>query len=418
MARVAALVVVGLLVGALGAGGVTAYLQDDEMVVTLAVDPELDEERVDPGESVVVDVELTVHGDFGDVPMALSADGTTVVNETVDVEETDSMELSWETPEEPAIVDVDLEVHVQNRTFVEPVGQVVIGEPVVDDLAIAVPSWLPAGDVRDYVTTDTGIEATVDGETVPVEELATISANGTEIDRVADWPSVDHGETVTLEASFLGETTTATVPVVDDPAALEMHITDDRLYAGAETTITIGPAENEEPAPEPRNIRSTNESIATVDYPTITGHLPGEVNVTIQPSPPFGDSYEWPITVEPSPVELTIEPGTDELAVGETTTVGVHATTVAGDTEEVTFPAELTIENETVLGYDDGQLVGLEPGETELLADYEWRTTNVTIVVEPAEDGLPGPGILLVATCVVLGSALATVSRRTHEGRG
>lgn len=407
----------GLLAGVLTAGGAMASLTDDtEAHSFLSADPELAEDHVDPGETVVVDVELFDYGDnYESVSLALAVDGTPVHNETVSLAEEGSVRLEWVTPTEPTVADLHLEVSVENRTSIEPVGLVTVGEPDVDTLELEVPNWLLADDLTEFFWSgEKGIEATIDGETYDVEAIADITADGESIDSVDAWEAADPEDTVTIEAVALGASTEATVPVVDDPDDLDVTLEEEPVYAGQEVGFWIGPAGTTESLHAPR-LDTSNDTVATVEDPprengeptgppSLKAGAPGETNITVGGPTVLVEPLTFPVTVEPSPPELEIEPGTDELGVGETTSVGVYATQPDGEIEEVTLPVQLDIANESVLGYEDGKLVGLEPGETVLTAAYEWQEATTMVVVEESPDGLSGPAFPVVAMAVLVGA--------------
>ena len=142
-APILAVVVFALVAGLVGVAAAD-YIEDDGFVLALGVETDLANEHLEPGESLAVDLTLESNEDgLEEVPVTLTADGTAVDETTVDLDERSDIRLEGEPPVESGIAEVTVTLEAYDRTFEEPAGAVVIGDPSVASLDLSVPPWLP-----------------------------------------------------------------------------------------------------------------------------------------------------------------------------------------------------------------------------------------------------------------------------------
>lgn len=403
-------------------GGVTIASASTVPAPSTEVTVEVAETKLEPGDSLEITVEVSYGTSFAaqynysgnqtvDVLATLGGEPLENTTRTVHGGTTETVEISEPMPEEGAEeLVVEIEHDQGTETFEE---DVVVGEPEIerfefDDTStvFSTEEWWIANIEVTYTDGPTvGVDherasVTVDGETpsepdrVDPEEVPI--AGGSSIGYHADGePTV-----VTLEAAYRGKSASEEVLFTDEVA---LTLDEDHLEVGEETTVTATAA-----TPDGEHVSITDEvalegvGVATVDGDVVSAVRPGEGDVLFEH---HGLSAETSLDAVSPTAHLEIELP-ESVAPNETAPLAVEATDRDGETREITHGAAVEIENESVLGVEDGQLVGLTPGETTITATYEWQTANATVTVAES-DGLPGPVPAVVALALALGALAA-----------
>lgn len=395
----------GLLVGVGVASAHVAPPQPPDPTVELA------DEEISHGDSLAVTVTLeNREWESTEATVTVDVAGQVVENTTVTVPERSSATVSVETTPPEGVQNVTATVTDERGTDTDRTIAYV-GDVEVDALSFDPAPSVAAADDRFVseleATYGTGASRSDVLEDVPV----TIDGEPTErIDQYdGDPPSepfligrilgIHAGEytdgdptSITMEASYRGQTATHELSFVD-PETATLEVDPAPPVAGEPSAVTASVV-----GPDGERIELPESALRVPANRTLVAAEPGPI--LLESSYHGIEVIEEIEAVSPT-AELEIDaPGS--LPPDETAGIAVEATDRDDETNEITHAATITIENESVLGVEDGQLVGLEPGKTTITAEYEWQTATATVTVEPA-DGLPGPPVALVALTVGIG---------------
>lgn len=218
------------------------------------------------------------------------------------------------------------------------------------------------------------------------------------------------GET-TITIEYQGKTSEVPVTVTDsndpgeDPKELKSIQVDQESYeleAGESAEVKVSAIfENDEVADvtEHAIFNSADTNIAKVENGKVFGLQPGETVITVIYE---GKTAEINVTVtgktepgEPENPLQTIETSKKsvELEIGESALVDVIAIYQDGKRINVTKEAVFKSANGNVATVNNGEIIGVNAGETTITVQYGGKIAEVTVtVLEETEPGEPDPG--------------------------